>query len=118
MDIKPDCLQLTVSDRMDPCTEDPAGRPEDHVFHGWDVPVFSEQDYLDLYTPVSGLVAADQRKEQVNVDMKNEEAAVTPAGTPAQHLRGPEVKQLIITDNTFIHAYITIKPCDGDDGSW
>ncbi|ROL51213.1 Phosphatidylinositol 4-phosphate 3-kinase C2 domain-containing subunit gamma [Anabarilius grahami] len=97
MDIKPDCLQLTVSDRMDPCTEDPAGRPEDHVFHGWDVPVFSEQDYLDLYTPVSGLKAADQRKEQVNVDMKNEEAAVTPAGTPAQHLRGPEVKQLIIT---------------------
>ncbi|XP_067245627.1 phosphatidylinositol 3-kinase C2 domain-containing subunit gamma isoform X1 [Chanodichthys erythropterus] len=90
MDIKPDCLQLSVSDQLDPCTEDPAGRPEDHVFYGWDVPVFSEQDYSDLYTPVSSLKAADQRKEQVNVDMKNEEAAVTPAGTPAQHLRGPE----------------------------
>lgn len=67
---------------MDPCAED-------HVFHGWDVPVFSEQDYLDLYTPVSGLIAADQRKEQVNVDMKNEEAAVSE--TPGEHLRGPQV---------------------------
>ncbi|XP_077088624.1 phosphatidylinositol 3-kinase C2 domain-containing subunit gamma isoform X2 [Siphateles boraxobius] len=73
---------------MDPCAEDPSGRPEDHVFHGWDVPVFSEQDYLDLYTPVSGLIVADQRKEQVNVDMKNEEAAVSK--TPGQHLRGPQ----------------------------
>ncbi|KAG1938615.1 phosphatidylinositol 4-phosphate 3-kinase C2 domain-containing subunit gamma isoform X1 [Pimephales promelas] len=73
---------------MDPCAEDPAGRPEDHVFHGWDVPVFSEQDYLDLYTPVSDLIAADQKKEQVNVNMKNEEAAVRK--TPVQHLREPQ----------------------------
>jgi len=74
---------------MDPCAEDPAGRPVDHVFHGWDVPVFSEQDYLDLYTPVSDLIAADQKKEQVNVNMKNEEAAVRK--TPVQHLREPQV---------------------------
>ncbi|CAM4585160.1 unnamed protein product [Leuciscus chuanchicus] len=75
---------------MDPCAEDqdPAGRPEDHVFHGWDVPVFSKQDYLDLYTPDSGLISADQRKEQENVDMKNEEAAVSK--TPGQHLREPQ----------------------------
>ncbi|KAK7151368.1 hypothetical protein R3I94_007885 [Phoxinus phoxinus] len=71
---------------MDP--EDPAGGTEDHAFHGWDVPVFSEQDYLDLYTPVSGVLAADQRKEQADVDMRNEEAAVR--RTPGRHLRGPQ----------------------------
>ncbi|XP_067275932.1 phosphatidylinositol 3-kinase C2 domain-containing subunit gamma [Pseudorasbora parva] len=56
-----------------------AGRPEDLAFSGWDAPVFSEQDYLDLFTPVCGLTAAGERKEQENVDMKNEEVDVTPA---------------------------------------
>ncbi|XP_043089509.1 phosphatidylinositol 4-phosphate 3-kinase C2 domain-containing subunit gamma isoform X2 [Puntigrus tetrazona] len=42
---------------MDPCQ----GRPEDHVFQGWDV--FSEQDYLDLYTALSDS-AGDQRNQQ------------------------------------------------------
>lgn len=109
MDIKPDCRQLPVSDRVDPCAEDPAGRPEDLVFHGWDVPVFSEQDYLDLYTPFSGLTAADQRKEQVNVE-RNEEAA----GTPAEHLRGPEVAAPHYRHS---HPAITNRSCDDDDGS-
>ncbi|XP_016371821.1 phosphatidylinositol 4-phosphate 3-kinase C2 domain-containing subunit gamma [Sinocyclocheilus rhinocerous] len=55
---------------MDPC-QDPAGRPEGPVFLGWDGPVFSEQDYLDLYTALSDSAADQRNQEQV----KNEEPA-------------------------------------------
>lgn len=82
---------------MDPW-QDPAGRPEDPVFQAWDDPVFSEQEYLDLYTALSES-AADQRKQE---QVKNEETAGTPAGPelkpPVTHNNG--VKVMLTDDKT------------------
>ncbi|XP_050991769.1 phosphatidylinositol 3-kinase C2 domain-containing subunit gamma isoform X1 [Labeo rohita] len=84
---------------MDPC-QNTAGRPEDHVFQGWDVPFFSEQDYLGLYTALSDSDADQRNQEQMNRDMKNEETAGAPAGSAP--LRSPEPIQPIAK-----------KSCDG-----
>lgn len=81
---------------MDPC-QDPA---EDHVLQGWDV--FSEQDYLDLYTSLSDSTEDQRNQEQVNVDMKNEETAGAPAGSAPLRMRSPELIQ-----------HVTLQTCDG-----
>ncbi|KAL0168574.1 hypothetical protein M9458_036796, partial [Cirrhinus mrigala] len=70
------------------------------MFQGWDVPFFSEQDYLDLYTALSDSDADQRNQEQVNSDMKNEETAGAPAGSAP--LRSPELIQPIAN-----------KSCDG-----
>lgn len=75
---------------MDPC-QDPA---EDRVLQGWDV--FSELDYLDIYTSLSDSAEDQRNQEQVNVDMKNEETAGAPAGSDPLHMRSPELRHITL----------------------
>lgn len=74
------------------------------MFQGWDDPVFSEQEYLDLYTALSES-AADQRKQE---QVKNEETAGTPAG--------PELKPPVTHNNGVKDAW-SITLIDSAQGS-